>query len=117
MTVSRSHGLGPDAALSVSFSNNDESTAVDLGGLLLVGLLVPNTLPDSSLGFKVAATSTGSYVTLKDHEGNDVEVSVDNGAAACYDVTDKLRAAVRYLKLTCDTNVTGEITLITRVDM
>lgn len=62
-------------------------------------ITIPSAWTAASIGFKVSATSTGTYSALRDEFGNIVQVTgIQTAAAGVYKLPDALRG-VLYLKL------------------
>lgn len=84
--------------VTAAIPNGDTvSGAVDLGGMTLVGLLMPASFTGTAVTFQAAEAAAGTYRTVTDGAGSDYSVTV---AASKFVPVDPVKmAGVRFLKI------------------
>lgn len=110
----------PNYDKTVEFDSSATSSAVDLGGQTLIGVVTPAGL--SGTTFTVHAPTgytdgepSSTYVALTDNAGSDVTFTVSaDDEHICFEsaLLVKLRG-VRHLKLVSDQSETAVVTLVT----
>ena len=96
------HQKKKDFTTTATIANGaTESEAVDLGGLELAGIFVPDTFDGTAISVKVAPSLDGTYVTLREAD-SDFSVTV---AASRYVPIENLAlfAGAQYIKLVSGT--------------
>ncbi len=93
-------------------SGTTSAPSADFLGFSLVGIVTPSGLTSTSLKFNVnPEKSSGSFVTLKDIDGNDVTVTVE--ASKQYALDPALFASIRRLQIESGSSETDkDFTLI-----
>ena len=113
----------PNFDKTVSFASSTTSTAVDLGGQTLIGVVLPDSFSGTTLTVHAPTEYTDGkvnddsvYEVVKDPEGNDVSFTVDSADRhITFDssLITKMRS-VRHLKLV-GTSQTATVVLVTAV--
>lgn len=119
-------GGQPQYDKTVAFAAGTTSTAVDLGGRTLIGIVTPSGLSGTTFTVQVPTNysdgslntvlASATFVTLTDETGTDVTITVSaDDEHICFSsaMIAKLRG-VRYLRLAGSSN-TATIVLVTAV--
>lgn len=78
-------------------SGQTESTEIDLNGTTLVGVMTPATITSTTLTFKAALTSGGTFNAVTGTSGSAISYTISAGKYFAIDPKDF--HGVRYLKL------------------
>lgn len=90
------------------------SSAVDLYGTNVVGIIVPSGFDGATITFKGSTSIDGTFYDL--FNSNDVQLTVNVTAGRMYQFNSADLAAIQYIKLVSDSAQSGDtaLTLITR---
>ncbi len=100
--------------LTVTMSSKS-SGVVDLSGCTLVGLRTPEALVSTTLSFKSAEKSTGTFMTVKNSSGTTFSLTVSTSSGFHYMIDPTKLAGVRHLKVISNSAETAKaIGLVTR---
>lgn len=103
-----------DYSKTVLVNGSTTSTAADISGMTLVGVITPASLVSTSLTFAAATTATGTYVAVKDTLNSAITVTCDS-SAAYYALDPADFAGVRHLKIEMGSSETNKtLTLVLR---
>ncbi len=73
------------------------STAIDLGGASMAGIIMPAAFTGATISFKVSDTLAGTYVPLKNTAGTTISFTVSASTAIGFSPTDF--AAWQYIQI------------------
>lgn len=99
---------------SDTIASGTTTAEIDLEGATLVALRTPASLASTSITFTAAATSGGTFLPLKDQNGNTITVTV-SGTASQHALAPADFAGVRFIKLVCgSTETSKQLTVVGR---
>lgn len=84
---------------AVIASSGDTSAAVDVNGTTVCGIYTPSALTGDTLSFEAAQASDGTFVPVKDDEGNEYTVTVATSEAGFYYIPPAILSGVQFLKV------------------
>jgi hypothetical protein len=105
----------PVQYLSVTIANNAQvSSAVDLGGYVLSGLILPATFTSTAITFQMGNETQGTYFDIYDSTNTQLSMTVTQGRSYLFQPSDFV--GVRYLKIKSGSAEGGArtVTLIAR---
>ena len=113
MTSEKNYASDKFYDLTVTIANGQtDSTAVDLGGLELVGIFTPSNLTATSISLLASTDLAGTYVTVQDGYGSTYSLTV---ATSKYVPISNYNAVagLRYIKLSAGSTQTPADAVIT----
>lgn len=110
MTDAQNNALLNYGTSAVIAAAGTTSAAVNLGGMTLVGLLMPSTFVGTTVKFQAAEALAGTYRLVTDGAGSDYSLTVAVNKFVPVDPTKM--AGVRYLKLVSGSTETGGATVV-----
>lgn len=99
---------------SVEFTSGTTSSAVDLGGETLLGIITPASLASTSLAIYVCNTLNGTYLPLKDKTGTAITSITTSSSAEALSVGDLVQQLKgwRFIKLEAGSSETSKTIII-----
>lgn len=99
---------------TVTISDGEtDSAEVNCFGTTITGVGVPASFGTTSVKFKVSNAAGGTYYTLRDEFGLDLELTVDSSTAYVYGLGDYIKYLMPYdyVKLVAGSAVSGDTEL------
>lgn len=96
-------------------SSGTTSSAIDLYGAALVGIILPASMTGTAISLQMSNSISGTFVTVQDGDGADLSIGI---AASKYVPLNNLAlaAGLRFIKLVSNASEAAQrtITLVTR---
>ena len=88
-------------------SGETDSAAIDCGGMVLKGILIPSGFSGSNITFKKSASFDGDYELVNNYQGSPLSYAVTKGEWNELPVSDL--SDIRFIKIVSDAAEGGEV--------